>query len=328
MMIRRRFEVRESIRRELEKERIREEIIAEEMARKRLLEAEVRSELMMERQMAMRRGGGGGGFEEASLFMRQRHGDVVFGQRRLIGDERGVLVKPIQVLGDFPKIKAEENDKEVIVLGKTNDESLSGTKRKSTTPVSEGSSQPGPRGSGRSGKKVKEEWSCAICQVSTTSERALIQHVQGKKHQVKEAALVAQKTGSNFGLGVAPKIPLIKPVQLALTTITTSYSDTNKPSSSSDANDVNKKDVLNGKNKDKFKFWCEICQVGAFSEAVMNDHKKGKKHSTRLADFYRKGKVDSEASATENTCETKGKTETKSNLEVVIATVNTTTKTG
>ncbi|MFS7935507.1 putative deoxyribodipyrimidine photo-lyase transcription factor C2H2 family [Helianthus anomalus] len=324
MMIRRRFEMRESIRRELEKERIREEIIAEEMARKRLLEAEVRRELMMERQMAMRRGG----FEEASLFMRQRHGDVVFGQRRLIGDERRVLVKPIQVLGDSPKIKAAENDKEVIVLGKTNDEILSGTKRKSTPPVSEGSSQPGPRGSGRSRKKVKEEWSCAICQVSTTSERALIQHVQGKKHQVKEAALVAQKTGSNFGLGVAPKIPFIKPVQLALTTITTSSSDTNKPSSSSDPNEVNKKDVPNGKNKDKFKFWCEICQVGAFSEAVMNDHKEGKKHSNRLADFYRKGKVDSEASATENTCETKGETETKSNLEVVTATVNTTTKTG
>lgn len=57
----------EIIQREIEKERIREEIIAEEIARRRELEAEVRIELMMEREMAMRGGGGALGrksFEE------------------------------------------------------------------------------------------------------------------------------------------------------------------------------------------------------------------------------------------------------------------------
>lgn len=49
------FDVREAIRRELEKERIREEIIAGEIERKRALEAEVRMEMMMEREMALRR---------------------------------------------------------------------------------------------------------------------------------------------------------------------------------------------------------------------------------------------------------------------------------
>ncbi|KAI7741430.1 hypothetical protein M8C21_028848 [Ambrosia artemisiifolia] len=345
-MIRRRFEMRERVRREIEKERIREEILAEEMALRRVLEAEVRNELMMERHMAMRRAGGG--FAAPFMHLQAPSQKNVFEQKflqpQLVGAEdkrvmsvddkfergdgffgvKGVSVKPIQVLGDSARIRAvsEENNKEVIVLGKPDGESretVSGTKRKSTPPVSEGSTEPGPLASDRSRKKVKEEWSCAICQVSTTSECGLTQHIQGKKHRIKEAALVAQKTGANVGLGVAPNIPLIKPLQRSLATINTSSSETNKPSSSSDPNEVNK--------KDKFKFWCEMCQVGAFSEAVMNDHKEGKKHSTRLVGFYGKGKVDSEASATENTCDTNDKTETKSNQAVVIAAVNAEVKT-
>ncbi|KAI7751875.1 hypothetical protein M8C21_002602, partial [Ambrosia artemisiifolia] len=131
------------------------------------------------------------------------------------------------VLGESARIKAvsKENNEEVIVLAKPDGESLetlSGTKRKLTPPVYEGSSEPGSPISDRSRKKVKEEWSCPICQVSTTSERGLMQHIQGKKHQIKEAALVAQKTGANVGLGVAPNIPLIKPLQRSLTTISAS----------------------------------------------------------------------------------------------------------
>jgi len=53
----------ELILRQIEKERIREEIIAQEMAWRRELEAEVRRELMVEREMAMR-GGRGMSFEE------------------------------------------------------------------------------------------------------------------------------------------------------------------------------------------------------------------------------------------------------------------------
>ncbi|KAG6770160.1 hypothetical protein POTOM_025832 [Populus tomentosa] len=53
----------ELILRRIEKERIREEIIAQEMAWRRELEAEVRRELMVEREMAMR-GGRGMSFEE------------------------------------------------------------------------------------------------------------------------------------------------------------------------------------------------------------------------------------------------------------------------
>ncbi|KAD3068005.1 hypothetical protein E3N88_35885 [Mikania micrantha] len=351
-MFRGRFEMRESIRQELEKERIRAEIIAEEMARKRILEAEVRKELMMEREMATRNAG------EISLpFMRRSlpasHNNLLapeslhrqpiepedklsYGHGGRLREIRGFPVSPFRLLGDLPKIKGipthDNYEKEDINLGKLDDDTVSGTKRKSTPEVSDGSSQ---HGSDRSKKKVKEQWNCAICQVSVTSERGFNEHLHGKKHHAKEAALVAQRTGANFGLGVAPKNPIIKPEKLALTSITVSFSgetkskisvdqtpETSKPSSTSDPNDMKKKDEMVGKNKiDRYKFWCEMCQVGTFAEKVMNAHKEGKKHLTRLVKhYYRKGKVDSDSSATANTCEDEPESKT-TNQAVAVETV-------
>ncbi|KAL6334663.1 hypothetical protein AAG906_019527 [Vitis piasezkii] len=40
----------------------------------------------------------------------------------------------------------------------------------------------------------KSEWSCALCQVSTTSEQSLNDHLQGKKHKSKASKLKAKKT--------------------------------------------------------------------------------------------------------------------------------------
>ncbi|KAL5102513.1 hypothetical protein RYX36_006840 [Vicia faba] len=38
-------------------------------------------------------------------------------------------------------------------------------------------------------KKVQKEWSCALCQISTTSENCLRSHLQGKQHKTKEIEL-------------------------------------------------------------------------------------------------------------------------------------------
>lgn len=38
-------------------------------------------------------------------------------------------------------------------------------------------------------KKVQKEWSCALCQISTTSENCLGSHLQGKQHKAKEKEL-------------------------------------------------------------------------------------------------------------------------------------------
>ncbi|KAI3801711.1 hypothetical protein L1987_29824 [Smallanthus sonchifolius] len=235
----------EAIWREFEKERIREEIIAEEVARRWLLEAEVRHELMIEHEMAMKSGGGISSPFMPKTLKEEKLVMSVNGEYGRGGEIRAFSGSTFQ-LGDSPN----DNKKEVIVLGKPNDETVSGTKRKSTPPVSED----------RSKKKVKEEWSCAICHVSTTSVLSLTQHLQGKKHRSKEAALVAQKTGANFGLGVATTKPGINPsssLENKSETVKEAVDqtlETNKTSSTFDPDaDVNK---------------YEMCEVGALSVEV------------------------------------------------------------
>ncbi|KAI3771886.1 hypothetical protein L6452_03057 [Arctium lappa] len=311
-------EMKEALEREREKEKIRAEIIAEEMARKRILEAEVRNELMMERQMMAMRSGGGFSSPFMSLSMQPSHSNFESKilHRQPIGLEerigmslqekyhrggncfafRAFEVAPFQRLGGSPKIEKvptplpEDTKKEVILLG---GESLSGTKRKPAPEVAGDLSKPHSDGSK---KKLKEEWSCAVCQVSVTSERGLTEHLQGKKHQSKEAALIAQKSGANFGLGVAPKKPIVKPAKLSLTTVTTSSSEkkskSRKESRKETSTSLEAKKEDGKKKSEKYKFWCEMCEVGAFSEKVMNHHKEGKKHLTQLVKLLQKGKVE------------------------------------
>lgn len=333
------FDMRDAIRWEVEKERIREEIIAEEIARKRILEEEVRHELMMEREMIAMRSGGGfpspcmplslppshNRLSEPGFFSRQPVGleeriILSLDERNSRGggggghppEIRGFDVVPFQRFADSPVIQGiptrfpESSQKELIVLGKPNGGTLTGAKRKPTQPATTGESSESY--SETSKKKIKEEWSCAICQVTATSERGLNEHLQGKKHQLKEAALISLKTGANFGLGVAPMKPVVKPVKLAVTTVNLSSREkkrknrkassgdctpsTDNTSSAIGSNDVKKEDgsTKAEKNKDKFKFWCEMCKVGAFTEIVMNNHKEGKKHTANLVELLQKGK--------------------------------------
>lgn len=46
-------------------------------------------------------------------------------------------------------------------------------------------------------KKPKRYWSCALCHVTTTSEKGLNDHLRGKKHKGKEAALTTRKIGKS-----------------------------------------------------------------------------------------------------------------------------------
>lgn len=43
-------------------------------------------------------------------------------------------------------------------------------------------------------KKAKQEWSCKLCQITTTSENDLNDHIQGKKHRTKASRRI-QKIG-------------------------------------------------------------------------------------------------------------------------------------
>lgn len=132
-------------------------------------------------------------------------------------------------------------------------------------------------------KKTKEEWTCALCQVSATSEKGLKEHLEGKKHWMKEVSLAEKidKEGNT-------------------------ESQANQELEDSKKNKNKKLENTEGPRKNKnFQFWCEMCQVGAFARTVMESHKKGKKHIARLREL---GQADeagcaamSRASATSDT---------------------------
>lgn len=59
------------------------------------------------------------------------------------------------------------------------------------------------------------------------------------------------------------------------------------------------------KSNKNFKFFCEICEVGAYNEIVMSAHKKGKKHMARINEINQDGEVRADANNVfvEKSCE-------------------------
>ncbi|TMW84261.1 hypothetical protein EJD97_025521 [Solanum chilense] len=80
-------DMREAIVREIEKERIREKIIAEEIARRRILEFEVRRELVMERQLAKQSGEGLSPCSSSSLPSLKQQSDVTSLEERIASSQ-------------------------------------------------------------------------------------------------------------------------------------------------------------------------------------------------------------------------------------------------
>lgn len=209
-----------------------------------------------------------------------------------------------------------------ILLQAKPDPNLSGTKRKAVTPPAGSTSELPPFGLK---KRPKEEWSCALCQVSATSERGFNEHLQGKKHKAKEARLIAQTMGKIASSTPLPK-ETTKPSKLTATTDIRSSGlqarvggeslHQNKTGDGSDqkmeitedlkndneqvllqknqnaedsktngmATDQGAEKITEFKRK-KFKFWCEMCQIGAYSQVVMEGHKKGKRHRLTLQEL-------------------------------------------
>ncbi|KAL6558153.1 hypothetical protein OROMI_018503 [Orobanche minor] len=156
------------------------------------------------------------------------------------------------------------------------DEDISGSKRKAVAPPAVLDSSELPSNSRIFTKKVKEEWCCAICQVSTTSEQALKDHLKGKKHKSK--ALSAHRAGRDYSIGLFPK-KATKSIHVQGTG-ESSPSESPQPPSTENLNTDNLK--KNDSKKNRYMFWCELCQVGSYSEKIINFHKRGKKHARRL----------------------------------------------
>ncbi|XP_050203937.1 uncharacterized protein LOC126653969 [Mercurialis annua] len=280
----------EEMNREIEKERIREEILHEEKMRRRcILEAEVRRELMIERGL------GALSFDNRIVMRFEPtrpspfHVINQFDRRSWLNDGRPAFPstelsqQPLQRLPQGPRIVSDvtpdNNKSKLIVLGKP-DPNLFGLKRKAVTPPG-GDAVEIPYSCS---KKPREEWSCALCQVSASCEQGLKDHLLGKKHKAKEVKLRANN---------AAKTPPLPNKSMEKANLAIAEPQINEKSVQGVTNrKLKKKNAvkksIKGKRKGElktnknWKFWCGICMIGTYSEVVMGDHKKGKKHLTQL----------------------------------------------
>ncbi|XP_028081167.1 uncharacterized abhydrolase domain-containing protein DDB_G0269086-like isoform X11 [Camellia sinensis] len=132
-------------------------------------------------------------------------------------------------------------------------------------------------------ENVQKEWTCAICQVTTTCEASLMSHLYGRKHRATCAELQASKQ-SNKDKGCSsstanqeqPKKP----------------NNQNKSKKKEDKVQVNQtseqykqKEVNNttgyGVNNNS-QLWCIICNVKCLSEVDVASHLKGKRHLSQV----------------------------------------------
>ncbi|KAH9704141.1 hypothetical protein KPL70_011342 [Citrus sinensis] len=314
-----------TIQREIEKQIIRHEIITHEIItaeveRRRLLEEEVRRELMIEREMAMYRA------REMGLSIDDRFSMQLHTSYPLMHQSNNCWLEdrfpfpwnpsmgfghnglPPNFLPHFsngPWSGLEVNKKDKLIMLPKPDSNTCGSKKKAATP---------PAGSGElpsTSSNKSKEWSCVLCQVSATTERDLDVHLQGKKHKAKEKLLRDLKMCINSTskkatesrdsadqemkpnvedqsvkanktvVGLDQKVEGGQPLQV-------------KPNSNPCGSDQKTATLPAGSgelpstNSNKPKEWsCALCQVSAPTERGLDEHLQGRKHKAKVAGLLR-----------------------------------------
>lgn len=144
-----------------------------------------------------------------------------------------------------------------------------------------------------SGKKRRMEWSCNLCQVKTTSQQGLEDHLNGKKHKAKAALSNARKTQkeeeeSNDDEEEQHKAKAA--FLISIKTLEQEESDDGEEkkgkaallNGSTTPEESNNDDTPVDESQKHHKFWCQMCRVGTTSEADMTGHRNGKKHLNLL----------------------------------------------
>ncbi|KAF5733379.1 hypothetical protein HS088_TW17G00922 [Tripterygium wilfordii] len=126
---------------------------------------------------------------------------------------------------------------------------------------------------------IQKEWTCSICQVTTSSEAILTSHLQGRRHKATLEKLSAKNQNSKMKVPPAseekkPSVPKVKPektvasspmvhkVQISPNNVKCDGVATRQPG-----------------------LWCFICNVGCTGMNNMDSHFKGKKHLTRVSEL-------------------------------------------
>ncbi|KAF6162469.1 hypothetical protein GIB67_026307 [Kingdonia uniflora] len=245
-------------RREMEKEMIREEIRVAEIFRRRELEAEVRREMALERDLV---------FQPLDRFSAPSPPSMRFAPRVPILHHRPVEFRYKEMRHMIPFQRDAEIAKveKVMILNKPTVSNGVGTKRKFGA-IGEASNH---RPTGVSNKITPQtEWFCALCQVSATCEQGLNDHFEGKKHKKKEAEIRGNQIAVKDVRSNSDSQPNRSNKRIIHVKLAGASSKLRNPS----------KKLRKDKGKRKFQFWCNACGIGCHSEIVLNNHKVGKKH--------------------------------------------------
>ncbi|KAK9715603.1 hypothetical protein RND81_06G176200 [Saponaria officinalis] len=116
-------------------------------------------------------------------------------------------------------------------------------------------------------QKTDEDWSCALCRITATSERGLIEHLQGKKHKTREKSMVLKKDEKVHNAANQDHF-----VNKDNQTVVKSK-------------EISAEETKNGVSKRKFRYFCEMCQARADSLKVFNRHKRGRLHLANLSEL-------------------------------------------
>ncbi|KAG5526121.1 hypothetical protein RHGRI_032416 [Rhododendron griersonianum] len=130
-------------------------------------------------------------------------------------------------------------------------------------------------------EKVQREWTCALCQVTTTCEEDLNSHLQGREHMDKCEELKASKqVNKNPGSSSSAASP--EPKEILFVDRPNQYKIKNpedKVQVSRTNEQYGEKKVYNtGGGMDPFKFRCTICDVKLISDIDVASHLGGKRH--------------------------------------------------
>ncbi|KAE9447003.1 hypothetical protein C3L33_21099, partial [Rhododendron williamsianum] len=130
-------------------------------------------------------------------------------------------------------------------------------------------------------EKVQREWTCALCQVTTTCEEDLNSHLQGREHMDKCEELKASKQVYK-NPGSSSSAASLEPKKILFVDRSNQYKIKN-PEDKVQVNRTNEqyreKKVYNtGGGMDPFKFQCTICDVKLISDIDVASHLGGKRH--------------------------------------------------
>ncbi|KAK4438081.1 HVA22-like protein c [Sesamum alatum] len=139
-------------------------------------------------------------------------------------------------------------------------------------------------------KNVQQEWTCALCQVTATSEKMLKDHLRGRKHKskiesLKKSKLDEESTASSPSAAGKSSAESVKGKGKAKEgSQQQSWKKTEEKVQSQVPSDQQnqRKPKQNGAANQQFKLWCTVCHVKLLSDVDLAAHLRGKRHTSNV----------------------------------------------